>query len=231
MMKYDLSANNMLFDGDIKAKADKSSILFQVDGHLLPEEVLHDLSNDTDLNSPCIVIDFMSVIRSISKESNLRKFKELLEYIVKSAKLVCPSTMMQFIFDSYVDLTVKDSEKIRRGTSIAYELADIRPTTTLPSMMEKFWESESNKSKLVSCAYDYYLAHPLKQFYEIVCSGYLKQDEEIRNKNIYLRRTYTIPTKSRSGYASNAAYIYWALSNSFDSFVVFCGMIGIFWYC
>ena len=151
----------------------------------------NDLSNNTELNSPCIVIDFMSVIRFISKESNLRKFIELLDYIVKSAKLVCPSTMMQFIFDSYVDLTVKDSEKIRRGTSITYELADIRPTTTLPSMMEKFWESESNKSKLVSCAYDYYLVHPLKQFYDIVCSGYLKQDEEIRQS------TFSSETRTR----------------------------------
>ena len=39
--------------------------------------------------------------------------------------------------------------------------------------MDSFWESDSNKRKLMDCAYEYYLEHPMKAELTIVCSGYL----------------------------------------------------------
>ena len=62
---------------------------------------------------------------------------------------------IQFAFDSYLELTVKDSERRKRGSSITYELVDLMPSTSLPSMMDNFWKSENNKRKLINAAYKY----------------------------------------------------------------------------
>ena len=45
-------------------------------------------------------------------------------------------------------------------------------------MMDSFWESKSSKRKLIDCAYDYYLEHPMKAKLTIVCSGYLIPKED-----------------------------------------------------
>ena len=62
--------------------------------------------------------------------------------------------MIHLVFDSYIELTIKDSERLNRGLYVTYELADIYTCTALPSMMDSFWESDSNKRKLVDCTYE-----------------------------------------------------------------------------
>ena len=45
-------------------------------------------------------------------------------------------------------------------------------------MMDSFWKSNSNKRKLIDCAYEYYLKHPMKAELTIVCGGYLIPKED-----------------------------------------------------
>ena len=86
--------------------------------------------------------------------------------------------MIQFIFNNYIDLTIKDSERIRRGTDVTDELSEIQPMAILPAMMDSFWESDENKKLLIDCAYKYYLQYT--NSHSVVCSGYLRQVNEIR---------------------------------------------------
>ena len=60
--------------------------------------------------------------------------------------------MIHFVYDSYIELTIKDSERLKRELHVTYELAKIYPCTALPSMMDSFWESNSKKRKLIDWA-------------------------------------------------------------------------------
>ena len=86
---------------------------------------------------------------------------------------------IQFVFDSYLELTVEDSERRRRGSSITYELVDLIPSTSLPSMMDNFWKSENNKRKLINAAYKYYIDNLGTCAFNVVCSGYIDQNGDI----------------------------------------------------
>ena len=51
-----------------------------------------------------------------------------------------------------MEFTIKHSETLKQGLRGTYESADIYPCTALPSIMDAFWESDSNKRKLIDCA-------------------------------------------------------------------------------
>ena len=165
---------NMLYDGDVMAKHELSKIIGEIQNLFLEQSILHDLGG-MKMGNTCIIIDFMAVVRLIQKQFSAKTFKDLLDNVIYNAKRVSSPTMIHFGFDSYIKLTIKYSERLKRGLHVMYELANIYPCTALPSMMDSFWKSDSNKRKLIDCAYEYYLEHPIKAEHTILCSGYLFQ--------------------------------------------------------
>ena len=113
-----------------------------------------------------------------SKTVFCQKFKDLIDYVIYNAKRVSSPTMIQLVFDSYTELTIKDSGRLKGGFHVTYELPDIYPCTALPSMIESLWKSDSSNRKLIDCAYEYYLEHPIKAKLTLVCSGYLIPKED-----------------------------------------------------
>ena len=75
ILKYTLSENNMLYDGNIMAEADKSKIVARRSIY----QILKNLGNNAEFDITCTVIDFMSVGRSFSERCNAATFKELLD--------------------------------------------------------------------------------------------------------------------------------------------------------
>ena len=82
-----------------------------------------------------------------SKTVLCKTFKDLFDNVIYNTKRVSTPTMIHFVFDSYIKLTVKDSERLKRGLHVTYELADIYPCTALPSMMDLFWEFRFKQKK------------------------------------------------------------------------------------
>ena len=124
------------------------------------------------------MIDFMAVVRSIQKQFCAKTFKDFLGNVIYNAKRVSSPTMIQIFFDSYIELTIKDLERLKRGLHVTYELVDIYACTALLSMMDSIGESDSNKRKLIDCAYEYYLEHPMNAELTIVCRVYLIPKED-----------------------------------------------------
>ena len=134
------------------AKHEKSKIIGEIQ-NLLPEQsILHDLSG-TKMDNTCVIIDFMALVRSIQKQFFTKTFKDLLDNVIYNARRVSSPTMIHFFY-SYIELTIKDLERLKRRLHVTYELADIYPCTALPSMMDLFWKSDSNKRKFIDCAYE-----------------------------------------------------------------------------
>ena len=59
--------SNVLCDGDVMAKHEKSKIMGEIQ-NLVPEQsILHDLGG-TKMGNTCVIIDFVAVIRLIQKQ-------------------------------------------------------------------------------------------------------------------------------------------------------------------
>ena len=69
-------------------------------------------------------------------------------YIKQMDKLCINATFIHFVFDSHLDGSVKDSERMRRSKTLAVELTNIDPETLLPLDFESFRGSNENKKKL-----------------------------------------------------------------------------------
>ena len=80
------------------------------------------------MGKTCIIIDFMAVIQ---KQFSAKTFKDLIDNVIYNAKRVSCPTMIHFVFDSYIKLTIKDLERLRWGLHVTNELADIYPCTAL----------------------------------------------------------------------------------------------------
>ena len=224
ILKYDLADSNMLFDGEIMAKAEKSKIVNEIEDFLVKSDIVTDVFNNGSIEKTCVIVDFMSVIRSNHNQSSAKNFKELLDSVVLMAEKVVPSTMIQFVFDSYIDLTIKDSERIRRGTSVTYEIMELNPMTLLPKLMNSFWESDANKERLISCAYEYFLRHQIKETHTIVCSGYIHSSLNIIDA-ASSQSLFDVTELSEFPQETEAdmriiLHTYWALLKGFDSLVV-----------
>ena len=83
---------------------------------------------------------------------SVKIIKDLLDNVIFNAKGVSSPRMIHFVFDRYVESKIKDSERLKRKLHGTYELSDIYPCAALPSMMDSFYGSDSNKRKLIYCA-------------------------------------------------------------------------------
>ena len=137
----------MLYDDDIMTKHKKSKIIGEIQNFLPEQSVLHDLGG-TKMDTTCIIIDFMAIVRLIKKQFSVKTFKDLLVNVTYNAKRVSSSTMIHFDFDSYIKLTIKDSERLKQGLHVTNELADIYLCTVLPSMMDSFGNLIQTKENL-----------------------------------------------------------------------------------
>ena len=64
-------------------------------------------------------------------------------------KRLCPNAnRIDFVFDTYVNSSVKDSERIRRSGKSAIEVNNLTGDTPLPAEINAFWACSSNKVKL-----------------------------------------------------------------------------------
>ena len=103
--------SNMFHNDDVMAKHEKSKIIGEIQ-NLLPEQtMLHDLGG-TQMGNTCVIIDFIAVVRSIQKQFSAKTFKDLLDNLIYNAKRVSSPTMIHFVFDIYIELTIKDSERL-----------------------------------------------------------------------------------------------------------------------
>ena len=88
---------------------------------------------------------------------------------------VCHSDMIHMVFNSYKDLSIKSSERLRRtGEGAAIDLAILDESVHIPQH-EKFWVSASNKQNLQLLAYNV----AQRELTDVIISGMVVNDEVI----------------------------------------------------
>ncbi|KAK7086900.1 hypothetical protein SK128_000804 [Halocaridina rubra] len=92
--------------------------------------------------------DVMANARKLTtkKFTNFRDFAEaIVDYIQKSAK---GADRIDYIFDLYFDISIKNSERKRRETISPTELNVVSEETPIPVQMEQFWPANRSKDNL-----------------------------------------------------------------------------------
>jgi hypothetical protein len=134
-------------------------------------------------------VDFMSQMRMV-KMNNYKNFVEAVNMLFGSTKTVCEHQELHFIFDSYLNFSIKESERIRReGFTGRLELSCINNDTPIPVQLDKFWQSSANKVKLQQLAKQE--ARKLSIDKTIVVSGMISinDDDDIMPAYLYEQLT------------------------------------------
>ena len=104
----------------------------------------------TDSMTTCYVVDVMANLRKL-QTGNITTFGEFTDSFLSYVQhLANQSCRIDLVFDSYIDSSIKDSERMRRAKKTPIDLHTIERHTPLPKEMDRFWASRKNKSGLQS---------------------------------------------------------------------------------
>lgn len=148
LMEFDLIDSSYLFDKNgLMTKPNKSELCNELEKHLEKADYILQPSECKPANTVTI-IDVMAGLRRM-RVSQMNTFGELCDkFLEVSYGLSRNSKRVDFIFDTYIEGSVKDSERTRRCSSSPIDLYGIGTGTQLPVTMDAFWASSANKSKL-----------------------------------------------------------------------------------
>ena len=121
LLKYDLIPTSYLFDSEqLMTKPAKSTLLLEVEKHLSSENYI-DPNNWVHCKSAYLV-DVMASVRKICNK-RIRTFGELCDNVINYiGKIAATASRIDFVFDTYMENSVKDSERSRRCHSQPIEL-------------------------------------------------------------------------------------------------------------
>lgn len=175
LLQYDISSTSYLFDEDgLMTRTTKSSIVHELEKQLKTG----DQTTPSTAMKTGYIVDVMSNVRKM-KTSNVRTFGDFCNNTLNATQYITKcASKIYLVFDSYIEMSVKDSERQRREKKPPIELHYINKETPLPVEMERFWPSITNKTKLESLLHQMTLDHPWKDTaLEIYVSNFRGPDE------------------------------------------------------
>ena len=89
----------------------------------------------------------MSSVRSAQHDVKPQSFRDLVENAHKPATEF-KMEMTLFAYDSYIENSLKEGERLRRAADGTIDIIEIKKDTPLPKQMPQFWALPSNKVKL-----------------------------------------------------------------------------------
>lgn len=147
LLQYDVSSTSYLFDQEgLMTKPQKSALVQDLETKLTNDDERVP-TKDSELQTACIA-DVMANIRKI-KTKDIQTFGEFCEQFLDYISAVGRGPdRLDLVFDSYVEGSIKDSERNRRRDKAPIEMNYIHYDTPLPVEMDRFWSSSNNKLKL-----------------------------------------------------------------------------------
>ena len=96
-----------------------------------------------------VVVDVMSTVLQYRGFSGGKTFGEAIQSIFNTTSHIAEHDTIHLLFDSYTDLSIKCSERNhRKGEIDSIDLASVQEDAPIPTLIEKFWPSASNKENL-----------------------------------------------------------------------------------
>ncbi|KAL8622995.1 hypothetical protein ACOMHN_027116 [Nucella lapillus] len=144
ILAHDLLPVTPLFDGDLPAHAKKSTLVGEIESKL-------DLTqwNRTSLLPTHVVVDFMSKMQQMPLTEFSTIGAAVIKVIESSTRLCHESDFIHLVLDSYIELSLKEGERMRRRADVTpIDIIGMNANTPIPRQLDKFWASEKNKQNL-----------------------------------------------------------------------------------
>lgn len=145
IFRYDLVKTSYLFDGnELMVKPQKHELVKVLESKLTEDDYI--LAKQWPTSPTGYIIDVMANVRKTTAATTFGElFANFLDVILK----LCRNPQrIDFIFDSYLEMSAKESERQRRSSKVPILVSSIAVDTRLPKDMETFWSSSTNKAKL-----------------------------------------------------------------------------------
>ena len=172
LLKYDISSTSYLFDKEgFMTSATKSDLTKELEKRL--STVNYKEPNADTMMTACLV-DVMANVRKIkTKTRETKTFGEFVHNFLNFVKNSAHgASRVDLVFDSYLDKTIKDSERKRRARTSAVELNKVERETPLPVQIEKFWPSSKNKANLETLIHQDAMLYPWNGNIEVLVSAF-----------------------------------------------------------
>ena len=143
ILTHDVLTSSPLFDGDLPAHATKSVLVGEIEPRL-------DLTqwSRTSVDTTHVIVDFMSKVRQLP----LPQFADLgsvIDAVITSSACLCQSEFVHLVLDSYIEMSLKEGERMRRTDSTTgINIVGMNRETPIPQQLDKFWASQQNKQNL-----------------------------------------------------------------------------------
>ena len=194
LFEYNLVPSSYLFDADdLMVESGKSALVREIENMYLSKEhytysylgemkhsYLVDVMSNVRMKHSYLV-DVMSNVKKLDVK-NTRTFDELcksfLSYVLSLRK---NTDQVHFVFDSYIEGSVKDSERCRRYQSHPIDIHILADNTPIPVDMSTFWTSNKNKQKLQCLLTEHILKLEINC---LILSAYMMNGDMVPNKEV-----------------------------------------------
>lgn len=177
LLGFDLVESSYLFDGyGLMKKPNKSDLCTELEKHLNKPDYVQQ-TKWTPLNTASI-FDVMGGLHRMCL-SKVKTFGELCSQFLDATYGICRySDRTDFVFDTYIDGSVKESERIRRYSCTPIDLNEVNAETQLPVHVNSFWPSAINKARLQGLLRDNIIENPKPMKKVVVSSMGLSSDSK-----------------------------------------------------
>ena len=169
---------NKFFEEDLTAKPNKKSdLLKELEKHLNSSN--YNFTAKSPMRT-ATVVDFMSLIRRYPT-SKLKTFNDLFNIATYSILHAPCVEEIDIVYDSYLEDSIKECERIRRRSSFEpLEFVNLKITTPIPVQMDRFWACGKNKEAIQEISRDFFKSFSSKSQHRIVLSGYVTDSEGVK---------------------------------------------------
>ena len=113
--------------------------------------------------------------------SKLKTFDDLFRTATYSVLHAPCTEEIGIVYDSYLEDSIQECERIRRRNSCEpLEFANMKTTTPIPVQMDRFWACGSNTEALQEISWDFFKSFSRNSCCRIVLSGYVTDSEGIK---------------------------------------------------
>ena len=163
---YDLVKTDYLFDEDgLMKKPTKHELVRELELNITADDYIA-RTHWTDIPTEYIV-DVMAYVRKL-KNSSMNTFGDLCNQLLIMILGICKNaSRIDFVFDSYIEGSVKDNERLRRSQKPPVLYSNIAQASKLPKDMDSFWPSTANKVKLEQVIKGWLINHFIEESIDV----------------------------------------------------------------
>ena len=176
ILEYDLLGASPLFEGDFPKKPAKHKLVLELECRAPTSGTfIKDSSENTIL-----LADFASILWRIPTHS-IHVFRDLFTSAWLSITSVCRFDQLHIVFDSYLEDSIKGSERSRRNKLDPLDFFGITLDTKFPVQVDRFWASIHNKEQLQILSRIFLKQVAEKEPVNMVLSGYVDHEKNIKD--------------------------------------------------